>query len=440
MLSPAARIAALLVAACAATALTAPAHAAAPRYIGGTTVASPSDAPSTVFVGMASGSEFGFCTGSIIDATHVLTAAHCAVTSQGQRFPADSIVVGLGFSSFEGEEGLFGPVLSVRVHPEYDPATGRADIAVLEVPPIAAGATIAPIPLVAVGTPLTAGSVVRGFGWGDTGSAATDPFEQMLDLTVGAPTDCWSGVPAVGCARNPTGAACPGDSGGPIVKDGIQVAVTNTRIGLDCAPGSTLGFVDLSAPGIGLFVRGDDHPPVMPFTSAVPKLTPPPLEGGAATCEPPAWTNAESTTTVFLHRDDGAVVQQGPSTTYTPGAGDVGHALGCRSIAQSSGGTAVAGAPAGFSVRGADLAVRAGRTRAGISYSGAPRLAVTATLTDGAGRTAWTREDVSARRLRMPKVDTGRYRLCVQAPAAGQFAAAEACTSWRSTPRKARGR
>ncbi|HEY8582334.1 MAG TPA: serine protease [Capillimicrobium sp.] len=434
----AARIAALLAIGCPVAAIAAPAHAASPRYIGGTAVASPSDAPFTVLITFGSGSEGGLCTGSIIDTTHVLTAAHCATNSQGQRYPAASIEIGIGFSSLESEEGLFGRVRAVRVHPAYDPASGRADVAVLEVPPIAAGSTIAPIPLVAVGPPVPAGAAVRGFGWGDTGSAASDAWEQMLDLTVGAPTDCWSGVPAVGCARTPAGAACPGDSGGPIVKDGVQVAVTNTRIGLDCAPGSTLGFVDLSAPGIGLFVRGEDNPPAMPFTDTPPSLSAPPLDGGAATCAAPGWTNAAGTTTVFLHRDNGTVVQDGPSTTYTPTRRDVGHELGCRSIAQSPGGMASAAAPSGFAVLDAELEVRPGRTAAAISYSGAPRLALTATLTSKGQPVEWAGEVRAGRRLRLPNVAAGRYRLCVQAPAAGQFAAVEACRRWRARPREAK--
>ncbi|HET6548348.1 MAG TPA: trypsin-like serine protease, partial [Solirubrobacter sp.] len=260
----------------------APAHAAEPRYIGGTPVGAPSNAPFTVLVIAASGSGVSLCTGSVIDQTHVLTAAHCTVNDQGQRYPAGSFTIGIGFASLDAEDALFGPVGSVRVHPEYDPATGRADVAVLAVPPIAPGSTIAPIPLTPVGTPVAAGSVVRGYGWGDTGSPATDSLEQMLDLTVGSPTDCWSGVPGVGCARSDVGSACPGDSGGPIVRDGVQVGVLTMGVGLNCAAGTLNGFIDLSAPGIGLFVRGNDSPPPMPFTTTPASLTPPPLGGGAA--------------------------------------------------------------------------------------------------------------------------------------------------------------
>ena len=434
----AARIAAPVVTVGALVAVAASAHAATPRYVGGTPVGPPSSAPFTVLVVAASGSGLSLCTGSIIDQTHVLTAAHCTMNDQGQRWPAASYIIGIGFSSFDSDDGVVGPVRSVRVHPDYDPATGRADVAVLEVPPIATGPTMAPIPLVAVGTPLAPGSVVRGYGWGETGSAASDDVEQMLDLTVGAPTDCWSGTPAVGCAHSSTGSPCPGDSGGPIVQNGIQVAVTNTRTGLNCAPGSTLGFVDLSAPGIGLFVRGDDRPPAMPFATAPASLTPPPLTGGAATCAAPAWTNATTTTTVFYRRDAGTVVQEGASSTYAPSASDVGHELGCRSIAQSAGGRAVAQAPSGFSVLASKLSVRAGRRVAAISYSGAPSLALTATLTK-AKRNVWSRNVGTARTVRLPtKLRPGRYRLCVDAPAAGQFAAAQDCQRWRVKARRHR--
>jgi hypothetical protein len=428
----AARIAALLMTSATLAAAAPAAHGASHRIFGGQVVDAPSSAPFTVLIVAASGSASSLCTGSVIDASHVLTAAHCAVNDQGQRFAARDFEFLIGASTLTRNEGLIGPVRRVRIHPAYDPSSGQADVAVLEVPPMPLSNTISPVPLVAVGAAPVAGATVRAFGWGESGPGEVDGNERMLDLTLGAPTDCWSGVAAVGCARTDAGGPCPGDSGGPIVRDGVQIGVTNTRIGNDCVAGSQLGFVDLSAAGIAEFVRGSDAPPAMPSAAAPATLIPPPLTGGVATCKAPAWANAVTTTSVFFHRDGGAVVQEGPANTYAPKPSDAGHELGCRSVAQSPGGSAIAPAAAGLKVLAPQLSLRAGQRSAAVSYSGAGELPLTATLATTNGRTVWTKALGATRTVRLPTAAAGAYRLCVNAPAAGQFAGDQACERWRS--------
>ncbi len=435
----AARIAALFVTSAAVAAAAPAAHGASNRIVGGQIVDAPSSAPFTALIIAASGSASSLCTGSVIDATHLLTAAHCAVNDQGQAFAPQDFVFVVGASVLTRPEGLVGPVLRVRVHPAYDRSTGQADVAVLEVPTLPLSNTVSPVPLVGVGSGPAAGAPVRAFGWGETGADGVEEAERMLDLTVGTPTDCWSGVAAAGCARTTVGGPCPGDSGGPIVHDGVQIGVTNIRIGNDCVPGSQLGFADLSAPGIAEFVRGNDAPPAMPSASGPATLVPPPLTGGAVTCTAPAWANAATTTSVFFHRDGGAVVQAGPASTYAPKRSDAGHELGCRSVAQSPGGTAIAPASAGLKVLAPQLSVRAGRRAAAVSYSGAGELPLTATLSTAKGRTVWTKTIGAARTVRLPKAAAGVYRLCVTAPAAGQFAGDQVCERWRSPTKVKRG-
>ena len=432
MLSAAARIAALLLAG--AVIACAPANAASPRVFGGQPVGVASSAPFSVAVVSSSATVQALCSGSIIDQTHVLTAAHCTRDEQGQPWPAGGMIVVVGTTSLDGS-GLVGFVQSVRVHPAYNPATGEADVAVLQVPPIAPGATIAPIPLVAEGAAPAPGTPVRVHGWGDNApGGAWDGVERMLDLTVGSPADCWSGVAATGCARADTGSPCPGDSGSAVVRDGVAVGVLDIGVGPECSAGAQLGFADLSAPGIARFVHGDDNPPPLPFTTGQATLTPPALSGGTAVCAAPQWTNAATTSTVFFHADGGAVVQSGPSTAYAPKPSDAGHQLGCRSVAQAAGGSASADATATLAVLPSRLSVRAGRSAAAVSYSGAPGLGLSATLLTAKGHQVWTHRLGAARRLHL-KARPGLYRLCVAAPSAGQYAGALACTRWRAPKR-----
>jgi secreted trypsin-like serine protease len=71
----------------------------ATRVVGGTTIQI-QDAPWTVFVEQDRGLDEYVCTGSIIDPTHVLTAAHCVYAVDGTRAEASDLTVKAGVSNF----------------------------------------------------------------------------------------------------------------------------------------------------------------------------------------------------------------------------------------------------------------------------------------------------------------------------------------------------
>jgi hypothetical protein len=415
------------------------AGAAAPRY-SGPAVASALDAPYTVFILWETDSAIGQCTGTILDERRVLTAAHCTFGPDGQPLGPANLVLVAGTAQLVSDEPppevQFAEVAGIRRHPASagDEVTPFADVAVLELAtPWTLTAAVSPIPLTPVGASISPGAIVRGFGWGGSGPDGIDGHMHTLDMTVGAADDCEPGRVGVACASSPAGGICSGDSGGPIVAtdgSGRLLGVASTGAG-ECTAGTIAGFVDLAAPGIGLWVRGDDAPPAMPETTASPALSAPPLRGGSATCAAPPWTGADVTTTVFAHADTGTVVQDGASTTYVPQRSDVGHELTCRSVAASAGGTASIRAESAVSIVAAELRVVVGRRHLAISYTGAPRLPLRVTASRRSGRPVWSRNARAARRVRLPQLRPGRYRLCVEAPAAGQFAATEACQRWR---------
>jgi trypsin len=414
------------------------ADAAVSKYIG-PRVGSAADAPFTALVETIDAE----CTGSILDASRILTAAHCVYGGAGQLLTPSQVLVAAGTDNYVAPEPPpdweVRPVGAIRVHPAYNPAIyGLGDVAILQLTrPLTINGAGWAIGLVGAGPPPTVGSVMRGFGWGIQNSDGTnDQYEHTVsDMTVQPTSTCAKGVAGVFCIQSPTGASCHGDSGGPIVSSGGLLA-GSVSYGISSACGANFvnAMVDLSTPAIAQWISGSDSPPAMPYTDQPATLAPPPLTGGAATCTAPAWTGAPALTTVFVHVADRAVVQEGPSTTYAPGPADAGKVLGCRSHAETPGGVADMPAEGTISVQAATHSVRGAKRSASISYTGPGDLPLKLTLKRG-GHTAWTKT-TTARRVALPStLHPGSYQLCADAAAAGQFASAQSCTHWRAAKR-----
>jgi secreted trypsin-like serine protease len=106
---------------------------AAPRIVGGV-AAVPGFYPfqvSLILSEVAAGAEFDgfYCGGTRIGPRHVLTAAHCMVSS-GKTLAAGDIHVYLGHSEFRDGQRI--PVSRITVHPGWNPETLVDDVAVLE--------------------------------------------------------------------------------------------------------------------------------------------------------------------------------------------------------------------------------------------------------------------------------------------------------------------
>ena len=167
-----------------------------------------------------------FCGGSVADASHVITAAHCI---EGESAASVEVVVGRSRLAEPGGERV--PVESIAVHPTYDGEGSNHDIAILRLKqPLGAPVPIAPAGPGDAGL-ATAGQPVRVAGWG---LVSQEPNEvpsvlQQAPLTVVGPNRCrkaygtdfdtalmiCAGTPDVGPPDS-----CNGDSGGPLVADG----------------------------------------------------------------------------------------------------------------------------------------------------------------------------------------------------------------------------
>ncbi len=329
--------------------------AAAPRStsIGGQTISASREAPWSVLLSMRSGETFGSCSGSIVDAAHVVTAAHCTYDGSASRaLGSYAVTAGIADVTKDADhrEEQVREVSSARVMPGFVPGEVGDDVAVLRVePPFDLSAVgIAAIPLVNQGAGLATGGAARLFGWGQIEVGHSDGRMHRLDQGLLEQWQCTYGVPSVLCAWSATGAACAGDSGGGLVTASDSPAllgVSNFVIypSSACAAGNLTAYTDLSTAEVHSWLLGDVDPPQAPRAKIRPLLWGDLESGGTAICDSPDWTGAPSVTTKFLYATPGSyatqIVQQGSSNKYVLGPKDVGHSLTCVSVAANEAGT-----------------------------------------------------------------------------------------------------
>jgi secreted trypsin-like serine protease len=127
-----------------------------------------------------------FCGGVIVDATHVVTAAHCVVGNSGG--PGEiAVLAGSTSLAYPSPGSVRDPVQSSAFDSSYNPVSSNDDVALLTLarplwsgsvaPSINGANTIAPLPLdpsaaLAYGNPNVSPAIVAtASGWGDTNPA-----------------------------------------------------------------------------------------------------------------------------------------------------------------------------------------------------------------------------------------------------------------------------
>ncbi len=421
----------------------APAHTSS---IGGQAVSSPREAPWSVLLSMQEGDDFSACSGSIVDATHVLTAAHCTYDRQGSPRPASAYTVLAGITDSAKDSGpgerQLRSVSAVRVEPSFVPGRQGDDVALLRVnlpfdlsdPGVQA---IDPADEDA-GPPV--GSTATLFGWGQVEDGRLDGKLHRLDQGLLEQWQCTYGVPSLLCAWSATGAACPGDSGGGLVTSADPprlLGVSNFVIypSSACAAGNLTAYTDLTTPEIHSWLDGEEEPPPAPRADANALLWGELFSRGTAICNAPKWSGDPTLTTTFLYTTPGSyatqVVQRGPSNKYELGPEDVGHSLACVSTATNAGGTTESASwrPALVGGRATELIAVRQATRVGrrwrVRLAAAPSLRgerLKSKWTDSAGCTPCppARSIAIERRTRLlspPLSSNGRARLTLRLPA-----------------------
>jgi secreted trypsin-like serine protease len=307
-----------------------------------------------------------FCGGSIRDATHVITAAHCMYdnpyTQPGQAIDpaALDVLVGTADLADESAPAQRVGVIAVSFEPRYGSSSLFAyDAAVLTLVtpldltsgPARAATRVAPTEWSA--TP--PGTLLWVSGWGkiDSGEYPNVLHEAQVPLRDDTSCDtAYGGAidgPIMVCAGDAVHDSCFGDSGGPLSVDvdGPPRAPSDLRLAgivsfgpSDCADPVRPGvYTEIDGP-VRAFVEAATPTPA-PRSASSPAIAGTARVGEMLTCAPGAWSQSP----VYSYRfDRGSTMVRGPSSdaSYTVQPSDLGAQLRCEVTATNPGGYGIA--------------------------------------------------------------------------------------------------
>ncbi len=329
--------------------------------------------------------EILFCGGSLLDATHVITAASCLFNPEtGAQQPAKDIAVLAGVSNIESETEAteqFSEAVALRVHPYFSYSDGPGapdDVAVVALKEAlvlssAAGSAVNAIDLADVGSAPTEGAQVDFTGFGqEIASENGNGSLNSLTMALGFSRSCGGEADAVFlCASASTGAACGGDGGSGLSTLGATPTLIGALDTIDggsgahCANGSIGGFVNLTAPEVRDFIEGSPSPPPAPRGggAVIAGVT---VVGHSLTCEPGSWSHSPTFSYSFVNSSNKQALQQGSSSTYALSTADIGRTILCEVQAANAGGTGVGRTPALPAIEAAPVPAGGGESPSGV--------------------------------------------------------------------------
>lgn len=178
------------------------------------------------------------CGGTIIEASTILTAAHCIPTTTPTVWS-----VRAGATSRSRSDSLTQTVRASRVvvHAQYSKTTNANDIAIIKLSrPLNLNSAVGVASLPATGTEPVAGSNAVATGWGTTseGGRVSDTL-MAVTLPVVSQATCQRAygsriINSMMCAGVAGKDTCQGDSGGPLAQQGTRTLIGVTSFGAGC--------------------------------------------------------------------------------------------------------------------------------------------------------------------------------------------------------------
>lgn len=303
-----------------------------------------------------------FCGGSLLDATHVATAAHCVELPAGQggsSYPGDIKVFAGHDDLFQSGQAQVVDVVKISFPPTWSPSTNRNDVAVLELANAITDPQAATVPLAGTGESALAGpgAELLVSGWGNR-STSGDDYPNVLhavdvvgvsDASCNGPSSYNGGIdPSVMvCAARPGKDSCQGDSGGPLVSGsvGAYKLVGIVSFGTGCALAAFPGvYTKITAPSINAFLANRASLPNRPnLTGTAASIAGVAKVGETLTCNhgTPIGTGVTMKYQWGYQGTTTAATDYGPEhQTYVPIASDAGKRVYCVAVAENDGGYA----------------------------------------------------------------------------------------------------
>lgn len=182
------------------------------------------------------------CGGTVLNDNHVLTSASCVMdhTALGLKVMAAGLDL-LGSAGYEEYKNI----QHVFIHEAYDPVTKTNDIAVLRTGQnfVFVEGLIDPTVLPEDDLEPASGAFASVAGWGmDRYEGSTVQEQRTVNGTYMPNAECVGIFGQVvssekACFQGEVGAGvCDGDEGGPILVDGVQVALVSQNVGCQAYP------------------------------------------------------------------------------------------------------------------------------------------------------------------------------------------------------------
>jgi len=179
------------------------------------------------------------CGGTIIEASTILTAAHCIPSTTASAW---SIRAGSTSRSRSDSLTQTRRASRVVVHTQYSRSTNANDIAIIKLSqPLTLNAAVAAATLPAAGTEPVVGSQAVATGWGTTSEGGrTSDTLMTVTLPVVSAATCRSAygssriISSMMCAGVAGKDTCQGDSGGPLAASGTRNLIGVTSFGAGC--------------------------------------------------------------------------------------------------------------------------------------------------------------------------------------------------------------